>query len=74
MKVIGCDERIEQKKAIKEFGEFIEADSIHYKDFGKSELYIIEKGNRKFKIKTGWGLHDGSWLNFEEIAINFLED
>lgn len=63
MVVTGCDEYPEQKQSLMEFGKWIKADWIEYFDYGKSELYIIHKGKKSFKIQANGNHIDGGYVN-----------
>lgn len=49
---------------IKEFGEFIGADSIEYVDLGNGENYIIEKDGQVMEIHARGNKVDGGFLTF----------
>lgn len=51
---------------IKEFGEFIDADCIEYKDFGNGEDYIITKNNKVMIINVRGNKYDGGFAHFSK--------
>lgn len=57
--VTGCSQYPKQKQNIEEFGDFISADKIVYKDRGNGESYTIYKGDRVFEISVSGNRVDG---------------
>lgn len=48
-------------------GEFCDAESIEYKDHGKSETYTIKKNRKELVLQIGGNMYDGGFLNVKGI-------
>ncbi len=51
-----------------DFGKFIEADAINYKDLGISEELTIQKKGNTFKIKSCGSRVDGGFFTYDNVA------
>jgi hypothetical protein len=58
-------EKIVQRREemLREMGEFMDADSIEYKDLGKQESYIIKKKNKTLALHVSSTSFDGGWMS-----------
>jgi len=65
-KVVGIKSYPKQGPPLEEFGEFISADKIAYKDLDDGELYTIHKEGQVFEIRISSNKIDGGWANFRK--------
>ena len=50
---------------LKILGEFMNADSIEYRDYDKQEEYIIIRGKEKLILNVYGNQYDGGWLTIK---------
>ena len=55
------------EEILQKFGEFLEADSIEYFDYGDKEEYIIRKNNKAMSFKVSYNAVDGAFASFKEL-------
>ena len=54
-------------ESLKLLAMLCDADSVEYKDYDKSEEYLITKGKKTYVLDICGNHFDGGWMNITEI-------